>query len=101
LNPKAVVGKIPLNDDTPPSELPVRDEMDEGRRCFKKGRLEFMGGPVYFEQAHDYEVKGMNMETLAMETERIMDNNRKMGYGPMSANNDDIAKDLGVDITEQ
>lgn len=76
-----------MNED-PGFETPGSDPLDINRHLFKKGRLEFMGGPVYFEQ-------GQNVNGL-------MNNERRcnMAY-PMSYKVDQIAQDLGVDTTEQ
>lgn len=95
-NQKGIKGWVHLAD-PPTSELPVEDKLDQGRRIFKKGRLEFMGGPVYYEQGHDGEASGIMSGIEYMEN-----NNRHCNYAyPMGVNNDPIGIDLGVDITEQ
>lgn len=81
---------------------PQEDDLDKARHCFKKGRLEFMGGPVYFEQGQDYTYDQMNQKTFQMEKVTLTDNNRKrVPTYPMAANIDPIALELEVDATEQ
>ena len=76
---------IKINDD-PGFETPGSDPMDQARHCFKKGRLEFMGGPIVYEQGQNY--KG------------LMNNNRRRLSSPDLSTSDPIARELGVDVQE-
>jgi len=79
--------EIKLNED-PGFETPGSDTLDINRHLFKKGRLEFMGGPVYYEQGQN--VKG------------LMNNERRCTYAyPMGYKADPMAQDMHVDTTEQ
>ena len=78
-----ILGSIKIAD-VPSSELPIKDEMDRARRVFKKGRMEWMGGPVYYEQ------------------DGSDNNNRNCNYAyPMGFKVDPMSHDLQVDTTEQ
>ena len=66
---------------------PELDAMDRARHVFKKGRLEFMGGPVYYTQGNG--IPGYE------------NNEAHAGFGPMSVFDDPVARKLGVDTTEQ
>jgi hypothetical protein len=66
---------------------PEMDALDRARHVWKKGRLEFMGGPVYFTQGAG--IPGYE------------NNERKSGFGPMSVFDDPEARKLQVDTTEQ
>lgn len=64
------------------------EKMERNRHVFKKGRLEFMGGPVYYEQGHG--VEGFENQ------------HRECKYAyPMAANVDPVSHDFDVDTTEQ
>jgi hypothetical protein len=72
----------------PTSELPVRDELDKNRRVWRKGRMEWMGGPTYFTQGHDHD--------------GYEDNNRLNGYlSPNGMCVEKIVRDIGTDMQEQ
>jgi hypothetical protein len=58
------------------------DTLDRNRHILRKGRLEFMGGPVVYEQ------------------DGLDNNNRKCMYSPSEIGEDQIVKDLGMDIQE-
>lgn len=79
---------IPINND-PGFEIPGDDPLDIARHRFRKGRFEFMGGPVIYTQCHGYD--GM------------MNNERKRSMFSPASNwtNDPISVELGVDVQEQ
>jgi hypothetical protein len=86
----------------PTSELPIKDDLDQARRVWKKGRMEWMGGPVYFEQGNKYSYKKFDPMTGQMEEEELINNDRDCKYAyPMGLKTDPMAHDLGVDTTEQ
>ena len=86
-----VVDDIDTNSNTMKGDAylgePDMDALDRARHVWKKGRFEFMGGPIYFTQ-------GCN-------TPGYDNNERVAGYGPMSVFDDPVARKLGVDTTEQ
>jgi len=89
--------KIEMNDD-PGFETPGSDPLDINRHLFKKGRLEFMGGAVYYEQGQNV----TSGASLFSEGKKLMNNERNCNYAyPMGAKTDPMAHDLQVDITEQ
>lgn len=65
----------------------MSDPLVRGRHVWKKGRLEFMGGPIVFDQGHG--IPGYEA------------NERKVMYPPLGIFQDPVARDLGVDVTEQ
>ena len=66
---------------------PEMDALDRARHCWKSGRLEFMGGPVYSEQGNG--IPGYE------------NNEVHAGVGPMSVYIDPVARKLGVGTTDQ
>jgi hypothetical protein len=88
---------IPFREDSHPAEI---DPLDKGRNLFKKGRLEFMGGPVYFEQGNNSQITEWNM-TDGMVTRELTNQDRCQGSGPMKVKSDPMIEDLGLDTTEQ
>jgi hypothetical protein len=66
---------------------PEMDALDRARHCFRKGRLEFMGGPIVYEQGNG--IPGYE------------NNERHMRYAPQSVLQDPEAEKLQVDVTEQ
>jgi len=65
----------------------MKDDLIRARHVWKKGRYEFMGGPITYTQGHG--VPGYENQE------------RKMGRPPLGVNNDPMALALGVDIQEQ
>jgi hypothetical protein len=61
----------------------MEDELDRARHTWRKGRFEFMGGPVFYEQ------DGLN------------NNERTMSYTATNYGTDPVARKLQVDQTEQ
>lgn len=77
------------------------DPLDRARHVFKKGRLEFMGGPLTYIQGHGAEIRVFNKETGQMENKELKENERVCQYPPLGSNQDPEAEKLGVDITGQ
>jgi len=82
--PKVILPPLPIM--VPESESMI-DKLIENRHTWRKGRLEFMGGPVNYCQGNG--------------VEGYEDQNREMGNLPQGVNQDPMARDLGVDVTEQ
>jgi hypothetical protein len=79
---------VPQLDPFAPVLLEPVDPLDRGRHVFRKGRFEWMGGPVFYEQG----ANGYGFEN----------NNRKVNRTyPMNFDGDEIAIELGSDVTEQ
>ncbi len=89
---------IKLNDD-PGFEIPGDDPMDQNRHCFKKGRHEFMGGPIVYEQGSGYKYKALNPQTYMMEEKTLYNQERKVNGGKFYRIDHEAIK-LGVDVDE-
>lgn len=81
------IGPFASSDKSTGSQSEPMDELTRGRHVWTKGRMEFMGGPTVFTQGHG--VPGYE------------NNERHMGYPPQGVYQDPMAREMGVDITEQ
>jgi hypothetical protein len=86
---KVVMPPLPL---LVPLDEPT-DPWDEARHMWKKGRLEFMGGPIVYEQGNETDPNFFG--------ETLEDQNRACKYPPIGLTKDPYAHELGVDDTEQ
>jgi len=85
-NTKDILGDIPVAN-PPSSEPPVKDSMDYARHVWRKGTLEFMGGPTVYSQGHG--VPGY------LNQDRVEE-----GLSPLNRGQDQMANQLNVDTPE-